>query len=190
MKKIILASGSPRRKQLLEEAQVSFEVLAANINESYPQNLLPDDVAVFISNNKAVAVQKMLAEEAENHIIIAADTLVVFNGKIIGKPINHENAFNILTSLSGNVHEVVTGVCILSATKKISFAEKTKVSFGRLSASQINYYISRYKPYDKAGAYAIQEWIGLVGIKSIHGDFYNVMGLPVRRVLQELKKIS
>jgi len=124
------------------------------------------------------------------YTIIAADTIVVLENEIIGKPINGGDAINILSSLAGRKHKVITGVCILSGEQKIEFAEETEVEFHELSLSQIKYYVDQYKPYDKAGAYAIQEWIGIIGIKSIKGDFYNVMGLPVSRVVKELEKIS
>jgi septum formation protein len=187
MNKIILASGSPRRKQLLEWAEISFEVIAANTDESYPENLPAEGIAMHIALNKALAVQKKLFFNYDAYTIIAADTIVVLENKIIGKPIDREDAIKILSELSGKAHEVITGVCLLSYSNKKVFAEKTKVIFHKLSLAEIEYYIDKYKPYDKAGAYAIQEWIGVVGVKSIEGDFYNVMGLPVSRVVEELK---
>jgi septum formation protein len=186
MAQIILASQSPRRKQLLEWAEVEFEIIVEPTDESYPSNLLAQDVAVHIAKQKAEAVKHKLA----NKIIIAADTIVFLNNEIIGKPKDREDAINILTKLSGNLHQVITGVVIVKDQHEISFADITEVEFHQLTKSQIEFYIDKYKPYDKAGAYAIQEWIGVVGIKSINGDFYNVMGLPVSRVIQALGIIS
>ena len=188
MKKIILASGSPRRKQLLELAEITFEVVVSETDESYPKELLPAEIALHIAENKALTVQAKLSTEnnIDAHTIIAADTVVVLENTIIGKPTDRKNAIDILSCLSGKIHKVITGVCILSGIKRIVFAEETEVEFYELSISQIEHYIDQYKPYDKAGAYAIQEWIGAVGIKSIRGDFYNVMGLPISRVVKEL----
>jgi nucleoside triphosphate pyrophosphatase len=192
MEKIILASGSPRRKQLLELAEIPFEVIVLNTDESYPPGLSSAEIAMHIAENKALAIQDKL--ESQNNIdaqtILAADTIVVLENKIIGKPQNRDDAITILSNLSGKIHKVITGVCILSKEKKISFAEETEVEFHGLSDEQIEYYVQRYKPYDKAGAYAIQEWIGAIGIKSIKGDFYNVMGLPVSRVVKELNLLQ
>ncbi len=192
MNKIILASGSPRRKQLLELAEISFEVMVCHTNETYPQLLSPSEVAMHIAHNKTEAVQRnlILKDDTQQPIIIGADTIVVLGNDIIGKPTNREDAISILSQLSGKTHQVITGVCILSATEKIVFAEETSVSFHPLSINQIEYYVDHYKPYDKAGAYAIQEWIGAIGIKSIKGDFYNVMGLPVSRVVKELNSLG
>jgi len=192
MQKIILASGSPRRKQLLQSAEISFDIMIAETEESFPKELPPAEAAIHIAFNKAWAVQDALKKETNSNVytIIAADTIVVLENEIIGKPINGEDAIKILSSLAGRKHTVITGVCILSGGQKIEFAEETEVEFHELSLSQIKYYVDQYKPYDKAGAYAIQEWIGIIGIKSITGDFYNVMGLPVSRVVKELEKIS
>ena len=205
MNKIILASGSPRRSQLLQWAEIPFDVMIPSTDERYPNNLLPDEVATHIAFNKAMTVQQLLQQNGTNinaHTIIAADTIVVAerpdsveasgnaSAEILGKPGNYLEAISILTSLSGRLHKVITGVCILSAGKKKIFAEVTEVVFHELSLSQIEYYVTKYKPYDKAGAYAIQEWIGVIGVKSINGDFYNVMGLPVSRVVMELEKFG
>ncbi len=192
MKKIILASGSLRRKQLLELAEIPFDVMISEIDESYPKELSFQQIALHIACNKAWAVQQTLnTENSRNEYpILAADTIVVLENEVIGKPINRQNAIDILSKLSGKTHKVITGVCILSGTDKKLFSEETEVSFHELSLNQIEYYIEHYKPYDKAGAYAIQEWIGTVGIKSIKGDFYNVMGLPVSRVVVELEGMN
>jgi septum formation protein len=191
MDKIILASGSPRRKQLMELAEIPFEVMVSETDETYPENLSPSEIATHIAENKALAVQSNLQQQYNSHAqtIIAADTIVVLGNKIIGKPEDRQEAIQILSNLSGKKHKVITGVCVLSADKEKCFAEETEVEFHSLSLSQIEYYVDHYKPYDKAGAYAIQEWIGAIGIKSIKGDFYNVMGLPVSRVVMELNKV-
>lgn len=187
MQKIILASQSPRRKQLLEWAEVNFDIILQQTDESYPKNLPADEIAIHIARNKAIAVR-------QNNIvdipILAADTIVVLNNTIIGKPASREDAIKILSILSGTIHHVITGVVILSGNNEIAFAETTQVQFHQLTQQQIEFYVDNYKPYDKAGAYAIQEWIGVVGIKSINGDFYNVMGLPVSRVVQALKGLA
>ncbi|MDQ6843383.1 MAG: Maf family nucleotide pyrophosphatase [Bacteroidota bacterium] len=191
--KIILASKSPRRSQLLQWAEIKFDVITADTDESYPKNFPPHEVAIHIAVNKAMDVKKGLRSPGTNgddYPILAADTIVVLDNKIIGKPSDRAEAINTLLLLSGVMHRVVTGVCILSAGKKIVFAEETEVEFNALSKKHIEYYVDNYKPYDKAGAYAIQEWIGVTGIKSIKGDFYNVMGLPVSRIVKELKGLK
>ena len=185
MQKIILASASPRRKQLLEWADISFEIMVADTDESYSNSLSEHDIAIHIATYKALAVKEKLNKD-ENTIIIAADTIVILNKEIIGKPANREEAISILTKLSGQIHHVITGVCLLSEDKRIQFSEITEVQFHAINLSQIEYYVDHYKPYDKAGAYAIQEWIGVTAVKSIKGDFYNVMGLPVSRVVMEI----
>lgn len=181
MQKIILASQSPRRKQLLEWAEIPFDVMVANTDESYPEHLSPEEVAVHIARNKAIAIQQSINSSIP---VLAADTIVVLQQEIIGKPVDRADAINILSRLAGNHHKVITGVVIVKGNEEISFADVTDVEFHPLTAAQIEFYVDKYQPYDKAGAYAIQEWIGVVGIKAIHGDFYNVMGLPVSRVVQ------
>lgn len=187
MNKIILASQSPRRKQLLGWAEVPFEVLVKPTEETFPADISIEEVPVHIARQKALAVQH---EVIAGSVILAADTIVVLDKQIIGKPKDRQDAINILLSLSGNKHQVITGVIIRVGEKEISFADTTEVWFHDLTKEQIESYVDNYKPYDKAGAYAIQEWIGVVGIKSIHGDFYNVMGLPVSKVVQELNKLN
>ncbi|MBX2931200.1 MAG: septum formation protein Maf [Chitinophagaceae bacterium] len=184
---IILASQSPRRKQLLEWAEIDFEVIVAPTEETYPDNLSLEEIPIYIAKQKALAVEQKTGKEK---IIVAADTVVVLNNKIIGKPKNREDAIKILSDLSGNEHCVITGVVILSANKQIAFADTTYVQFHALTQEQIIFYVDKYKPYDKAGAYAIQEWIGVIGIQSIQGDFYNVMGLPVSKVVQALNSLK
>jgi septum formation protein len=189
-KQFVLASQSPRRKQLLEWAEIPFEIIVSDTDESYPSNLKADEVAIHIARNKALAIQCLLNAKNENgKTIIAADTIVVLQDEIIGKPKDREDAIAILKKLSGQKHKVITGVVILSSQKETAFADTTEVDFHELNEEQLAFYVDKYKPYDKAGAYAIQEWIGVVGIKSIQGDFYNVMGLPVSRVVQELQKL-
>lgn len=185
MQRVVLASQSPRRKQLLEWAEVPFDVMVANTDESYPEDLAIQNIPVYIARNKAIAVQ----HKVDDRIIIAADTVVVLHNEVIGKPENREHAIKILQQLSGQKHLVITGVVIKNKKEEIAFADITEVTFHELTTEQIIFYVDKYKPYDKAGAYAIQEWIGVVGIQSINGDFYNVMGLPVSRVVQALMEI-
>ena len=187
MKKIILASQSPRRKQLLEWAEIPFDIIVKATTEDYPPGLKPQEIAIYIAQQKAEAVQQ---QAPDSQTILAADTIVVLGENIIGKPVHREEAVSILFALSGEKHKVITGVVIRKGDKEISFADVTEVEFHKLTLEQIEFYVDKYKPYDKAGAYAIQEWIGVVGIKSINGDFYNVMGLPVSRVVRELQKIN
>ena len=181
--KIILASQSPRRKQLMELAELKFEVIIADVDETNPPGMPGDDVPEFLANKKASAIAHLV----EDKIIIAADTVVLLDHHILGKPINEQNAIDILTQLSGRMHKVVTGVCIVKGDHKVCFSVTTEVYFRHLSDTQIRHYVANYKPYDKAGAYAIQEWIGVIGIEKINGDYYNVMGLPIGDVINVLK---
>lgn len=193
MPSFILASQSPRRKTLLEWAELKFEVIVSDTDESYPDALAIEQVPVHIAENKALAVQAKLKQVGNEHIqqcIIAADTIVLLDNEILGKPISREHAISTLNALSGKTHKVITGVALLYNGKMQSFSETTEVVFHPLSTAQIEFYVDNYKPYDKAGAYAIQEWIGVVGIKSIIGDFYNVMGLPVSKLLQTIKQLG
>ncbi|HVZ95326.1 MAG TPA: Maf family nucleotide pyrophosphatase [Chitinophagaceae bacterium] len=193
MKKIILASQSPRRRQLLQWAEIPFEVIVSDADESYPASLSPFEAAAYIACNKALAVQNKITLQETNgndYTIIGADTMVVLGNEIIGKPAGREEAVSSLLLLSGKTHSVITGVCLLSGEKKKVFFEETLVEFFILTKQQAEHYVDVYHPYDKAGAYAIQEWIGVVGIKSITGDFYNVMGLPVSRVVKELQTLG
>ncbi len=192
MEKIVLASQSPRRKQLLEWAEVEFDVIAKQTDELSPAGLEPEQTAIYIARQKALAVQRsdIFGRYESNPIILAADTLVVLDDQLIGKPENREDAIRILRSLSGKKHEVITGVVIMNREEEISFADITEVWFRELTIDQIEYYIDKYKPYDKAGAYAIQEWIGVIGVRAISGDFFNVMGLPVSRVLAALDQMT
>jgi septum formation protein len=200
---IVLASGSPRRKQLLEWAEIEFEIITRDTPETWPPGMPVPEVPVHIARNKALAVQKAIAASAADlarrspgeggpaavaPLIIAADTIVVLAGEIIGKPKDRADAIAILSRLSGNRHEVITGVALLKDGAELTFADTTSVWFHELTTVEIEGYVDRYRPFDKAGAYAIQEWIGVVGIRRIEGDFYNVMGLPVSKVVRALKE--
>jgi septum formation protein len=186
-KPVVLASQSPRRKQLLEQAGIPFEVKVVETAETYPDGLAIPDIPVWIARQKAAAVRELCKAD---DIIIAADTVVVLDDVIIGKPKDREDAIRILTALSGREHRVITGVIIRQAGKEMAFSKITSVTFKPLTAKQIEYYIDHYQPFDKAGAYAIQEWIGAVGIEGINGCFYNVMGLPVSSVVTALEAFS
>ncbi|MBL7682279.1 MAG: septum formation protein Maf [Flavipsychrobacter sp.] len=182
MHKIILASQSPRRKQLMELAELQFDIIIADVDETNPPGMQGDLVPEYLAKKKASAIEKQLHDA----IIIAADTVVLLDHEILGKPKDETDAINILTKLSGRKHEVVTGVCMQRNQQQISFSTVTEVYFRSLTQDQIKHYISNYKPYDKAGAYAIQEWIGMIGIEKINGDYYNVMGLPIGEVVKKL----
>lgn len=186
MDRIVLASASPRRKQLLEWAEIPFDMIPSEDAEIMPLGILPSEVPVFLASRKAAVVRKQVEQ---NRIILAADTIVLFDQKILGKPLDRKDAIRMLSLLSGRTHEVVTGVVLSRGKKEILFSETTEVQFHNMATCDIEHYVDNYKPYDKAGAYAIQEWIGVTGIQSISGDFYNVMGLPVSRVIQELKNL-
>jgi len=192
MERIILASGSPRRRQLLEWAEVEFSVIVKETDENYPSGLPVNEIPIFVARNKAHEVRKSdtFKRYGDGTTILAADTMVVLDEMIIGKPIHREEAKRILNLLSGKEHLVITGVVVLKGEKEISFSDITRVTFHELTDDQIEFYVDKYKPYDKAGAYAIQEWIGVIGIKCINGDFYNVMGLPVSKVVKTLEKIA
>ena len=193
MHAFILASQSPRRKTLLEWAEIPFEIIVSDIDESYPTSLAIEEVPVYIAKNKALAVKEMILSTKPalvDQCIIAADTVVVLDQKIIGKPTNKQEAINSLLALSGQTHKVITGVVLLHQGQEISFSETTLVEFHALTLEQIEFYVDKYQPYDKAGGYAIQEWIGVVGIKKITGDFYNVMGLPVSKLVQKIKQLN
>ncbi len=190
---VILASQSPRRKTLLEWAEVAFKVVVASTDESFDNNMEAENIPIHIARTKAFAVKnKLIAsqEQVENIILLAADTVVVLEKEIINKPSNKAEAISMLQKLSGKAHRVITGVVILLNEKEVAFSETTHVQFHPLTIQQIEYYVDHYQPYDKAGAYAIQEWIGVIGIAAITGDFYNVMGLPVSRVVRELTTLD
>jgi len=181
---IILGSQSPRRKQLLEDIGLKFRTLTFPVEEIFPENLSAKETAIYLSELKAKAFPEI--ELKENSILITADTVVSLSGKLLGKPKNDAEAFEMLSLLSGKSHEVISAFTLRSKKEMKSFSTETKVYFKTLSKAEINYYISRYKPFDKAGAYGIQEWIGKIGIEKIQGSFFNVMGLPVHQVYAEL----
>lgn len=193
MKEIILASQSPRRKQLLEWAEIPFRVIVPDADESFSSTLAVEKIPIYIAQQKVLAVNQLLANESpviDDTVILAADTIVVLGNVVINKPIDRSDAIKMLNSLSGKQHQVITGVVLQKGSIQHSFSVTTQVKFHPLTQAQIEFYVDNYKPYDKAGAYAIQEWIGVVGIASIEGDFYNVMGLPVSAVVQVLHTIN
>jgi septum formation protein len=174
----ILASKSPRRHQLMAMANIPCEIITKETKEVYPDHLPAHDVPKYLAELKAIDMAKDYPERT----ILAADTLVLLNNKILGKPQNREDAIAMLQQLSEQTHTVVTGVCLWNKMEKISFSDQTDVRFHSLRLSEIEFYVDQYKPYDKAGSYAIQEWIGAIAIASVQGCFYNVMGLPISRV--------
>lgn len=183
MHKIVLASQSPRRKQLMEAAELDFEIIIADVDETNPPGMKGDLVPEHLAKKKAAAIE----ERVHDAIIIAADTVVLLDHEILGKPKDAAHAVDILKKLAGRPHQVVTGVCMQKGDKQVSFSVTTEVYFRPLTDEQIEHYVSNYQPYDKAGAYAIQEWIGMIGIEKINGDYYNVMGLPIGEVVKKLK---
>lgn len=182
---IILASKSPRRQELLKLLGIDFRVVLKEVDETYPEGLSPAQIAIYISEKKVHAFD----ESISNEIVITADTIVVINQQVLGKPRSQDHAFEILSTLSGSMHEVITAVSLLKDHKVSSFYETSQVYFKELTPEQIRYYISRGEPMDKAGAYGIQEWIGLVGIEKIVGSYTNVVGLPTHRLYEELLKL-
>ncbi len=182
-KKIILASKSPRRSYLLESAGIPFEIRAQDVEEDYPADMAPESVPAFLAQKKAHACKKWLEP---GMIVLASDSIVLLDGVILGKPTDMEDAKRILRALSNKKHLVITGVCLLASHKEFVFDETTAVYFDSLSEEEIDYYTAKYQPLDKAGAYGIQEWIGLCKILKIEGTYSNVMGLPVSRVYHEL----
>ena len=186
MKRIILASNSPRRRELLGGLDLDFEVkVLPDIDESYPDNLPAAEVAGYISREKAAPYRTLIGED---DLVITADTVVIVGDEVLGKPKDAEDARRMLQLISGRTHQVITGVCLLTTDKERTFSVTTDVTFKQLSEDEIAYYIEHYKPFDKAGAYGIQEWIGYVGVTSINGSYFNVMGLPVQRLWEEIKK--
>ena len=182
MIKIILASNSPRRKELLGGLGVDFEVkVLKGVDESYPDSLSARDVADYIAAEKAAAYTVK-----DDELLITADTVVIVGRDILGKPADAADACGMLRELSGKTHQVVTGVCLTTSKEQRRFSVTTDVTFKQLSDAEINYYVDKYKPYDKAGAYGIQEWIGYIGVTALSGSYYNVMGFPVQRVYEEL----
>ena len=181
---IILASNSPRRRELLGGLGISFEVkVLPDIEENYPEGLSVAQIAEYIAKEKADAYRKMMAP---NDLIITADTIVVADDEVMGKPVDAADAQRMLRKLSGKAHQVITGVCLMTTERQCVFSVTTDVTFKQLTDEEIDYYIKTYRPFDKAGAYGIQEWIGYVGVTGLNGSYFNVMGLPVQRIYQEL----
>ena len=185
--KWVLGSQSPRRKELLAGIGVEFEVRVKDTEEIYPTSLAVEEVPEYLAKLKAEA---LLPDLAENEGVICADTVVILNGKILGKPFDYEDARQMLSKLSGQQHTVITGVFIGSKTKNTSFSERTEVTFENLHEEEIQFYIEKYRPFDKAGSYGVQEWIGYVAVKRMEGTYTNVMGLPTNRLYKELQKFK
>lgn len=183
--KVVLASNSPRRKELLQRLGINFKVRTLfGIDESYPDSLRGEDIVRYISRNKANAYRTSMVPD---ELLITADTIVYLEGKTMGKPKGVDEAKGMLRQLSGRVHQVITGVTILTADKTENFAVTSQVKFAELSEEEINFYVDNYLPFDKAGGYGIQEWIGLVSVEEIKGSYFNVVGLPIQRLYQKLK---
>jgi septum formation protein len=184
-RRLILASQSPRRQHLLQELGIPFEILVKEgIEENYPAELQESKIPMFLSELKSSAYNE---EIAMGGIVITADTIVWLDGKVLGKPIDREDAISMLTQLSGNRHTVYTGVCIRSKSNQIVFSSRTDVFFKQLSMAEIEFYVDEYHPYDKAGAYGVQEWIGYAAVERIEGSYFNVMGLPIHQLYEELR---
>lgn len=184
--RIILASGSPRRQQFLKELDVDFEIQLKDIEEIYPEHLQAEEITNFLAKLKASAFALDLDD---NDILITSDTIVWLNNKALGKPKDYDDAFEMLTEMSGTTHKVITSVCLKTTVKEVVFYEETLVTFTALSSDEIKYYLNNYKPFDKAGSYGIQEWIGLVAITKIEGSYANVVGLPTHRLYEEMMKL-
>ena len=183
--KVLLASNSPRRKELLQGIDIDFEIkVLPDIDESYPATLPVEEVAEFIAEKKASSYTNNLKED---ELLITADSVVILDGAIFGKPNNKEEANAMLTALSGKAHRVISGVCLATLEKQVSFSVTSEVLFSELCSEEIEYYINRYSPFDKAGSYGIQEWIGYIGVEHLSGSYFNIMGLPIQRLYRELK---
>ena len=183
---ILLASNSPRRRELLAGLDIDYRVTALpEVDESYPDTLSGEEIPLYISPEKAAAYRRFMKD---NTLLITADTIVWLDGKVYGKPRDIADAKAMLQALSGKTHTVITGVTLTSLQKQISFAVSTEVTFAALDDDEIDYYVEKYRPLDKAGAYGVQEWIGYIGVTGLKGSYYNVMGLPIQRLYTELKK--
>ena len=183
--RVILGSRSPRRQQLLKGLGIQFEVIVADDEDEYfPSDLEKVEIPVFLASRKSFLYKKYV----DNNTLVIADTIVWIDNKVVGKPVNHDQAVDILRSLSGRKHQVLTGVCLKTISKETAFYEISDVYFRKLVPEEIDYYVSNWKPFDKAGAYGIQEWIGYIGIEKIKGSYFNIMGLPTERLFLELKK--
>ncbi|MGZ3889428.1 MAG: Maf-like protein [Mucilaginibacter sp.] len=183
--KVILASKSPRRQELLRLMDIDFRIVLKDVDESYPDNLSPEEIAIYIAEKKA----KAFNESVDDEIVLTADTIVSIDGLILGKPETTDDAFRMLQTLSGKVHRVITGVCLLYKHKHNLFHDVSEVFFRKLTDEEIRFYVDKYQPLDKAGAYGIQEWIGLIGIDRINGSYTNVVGLPTEKLYQQLKRL-
>jgi septum formation protein len=181
----ILGSNSPRRKEILKEIGLDFSIYPSNIDENFNKEINLEDIPVFLAEKKANALKNKLKE---NDILITADTIVIYKNELLSKPENSYQAKEMLEKLSGKSHKVITGVCLLSKNNKSIFSSKTIVTFNDLDKFEIEFYVNKYKPFDKAGSYGIQEWVGLIGVKKIEGSYTNVVGLPASMVYTELKK--
>ena len=182
--KMLLGSKSPRRKQILEMAGFRFDTVAIECDESYPVSLLPDEIPEFLARKKSLAYRYL----KEDELLITSDTIVVLENEILEKPNDYDHAIEMLRKMSGKSHLVYTGVCLRSRDKQELITDKTEVRFKEFCAEELEYYVSNYKPFDKAGAYGVQEWAGMIGVNYIRGSFYNVMGLPIHLVYQKLKE--
>ena len=186
--KIVLASNSPRRRELLSGLNLEYTVrVLPDIDESYPDTLKGEEIPMYISREKAGAYRNSMAED---ELIITADTVVCINEKVLGKPRTQEEAKEMLRELSGKTHQVITGVCLMTCGLQRTFSATTQVTFDVLTEDEIEFYVEKFRPLDKAGAYGLQEWIGFVGVSRLEGSYFNVMGLPVQRLYQELKKLT
>lgn len=183
MQKLIVASNSARRQQLMKDAGFDFDVHVLDVDEALEAGISNEHAAEYLAEKKNKAYRAIFKDE----VVLTSDTVVISHGEILGKPSDEQEAFKMILSMSGQSHDVVSGVCISSPDHKVSFSEVTKVHFEGLSPAEVDHYIRKYKPFDKAGSYGIQEWIGMIGIRSIEGSFYNVMGLPIHRVYQTLR---
>ena len=185
--KVILASNSPRRKELLSGLGVAYEVKTIpDVDESYPDGLSGEEIAKHIARGKAEAYRSLIQAD---ELVITADTIVWLDGTVMGKPKDEEEAKDMLMRLSGKTHQVITGVCLTTSSMQKTFATVTDVTFATLTEDEIDYYVTRYQPMDKAGSYGVQEWIGFVGVENLSGSYFNVMGLPIQRLYTELKKL-
>ncbi len=179
---LILASSSPRRQFLLQEAGFTFRVSAPNVDESFSADMPVEQVPSYLAEKKAKALLPVIS----NEVVLASDTVVILGKKILNKPIDRADAISMLQILSGQTHLVITAVCLLSKEKQIVFDDRTEVTFASLSLSEIEYYVDHYKPFDKAGAYGAQDWLGMIGVQKINGSYFTVMGLPIHKVYQQL----
>jgi septum formation protein len=185
--RIILASRSPRRQQILRDLGLRFDVVTRDYPETYPENLTGSEIAMYLAKEKSKCFKDKISDD---EIVITADTIVWCNNRVLGKPSDKEDAIGMIRDLAGNTHEVITGVSILSSARERTFYDSTKVTFEALSDEEINYYIEKFRPYDKAGAYGIQEWIGLAACSRIEGSYFNVVGLPVQKLYKELRDFT